>query len=70
MIAVWWDNLRESCDMRMMAGTSAAVCWLLLLAISPVFSTAPTLIAQGLSWRIVAVFCSVVLFVISLVLGA
>lgn len=69
MLATWWDNLKESCDMRMMAGTAAAVCWLLLLAVSPVFSTAPTLIVQGLSWRIVAVACSVVLFAAGLYVG-
>lgn len=67
MIATWWDNLKESCDMRMMAGTAAAVCWLLLLAVSPVFSSAPTLIAQGLSWRIAAVAFSAALFTATLI---
>lgn len=70
MLAVWWDNLRESCDMRMTAGTSAAICWLLLLSVSPVFSTVSTLMAEGLSWRIVTVFCSVTLFSLALILGA
>ncbi|WP_139651067.1 response regulator transcription factor [Raoultibacter phocaeensis] len=66
MLATWWDNLQESCDTRMMAGTATAVCWLLLLAVSPVFSAAPTLIAQGISWRLVAVACTAILFSVSL----
>lgn len=64
MIAVWWDNLRESCDTRMLVGAGAAVAWLLLLAVSPVFSNRPTLMAQGVSWRMLALMVTMSLFVV------
>lgn len=63
MIATWWDNLRESCDMRMMVGAGTVVAWLLLLAVSPIFSTTPTLIAQGFSWRIIVIASATVVFI-------
>ena len=51
MFARWWDNFQESCDIRLAVGCGCAVAWVLLVAISPVLSTASTFIGAGLSWR-------------------
>ncbi|MEG0375896.1 MAG: hypothetical protein RR672_09690, partial [Raoultibacter sp.] len=64
MISVWWDNLKESCDTRALVGMGSMVGWLLLLAISPVFSDVPTLIDQGVSWRVMVVVLLLVWFVV------
>lgn len=53
MIYRWWDNLMESCDMRLLVGAGTLSCWLLLLVASPVFSSVSTLILKGLSWRVI-----------------
>lgn len=53
MIYRWWDNLTESCDIRLLVGTGTLACWLLLLVASPVFSSVSTLILNGFSWRVI-----------------
>lgn len=55
MIKEWWGNLLESCDVRLLVGTGFYLSWVLLLAVSPVFSNVPTLIIQGVSWRLLAI---------------
>lgn len=62
MFARWWDNLRESCDVRLAAGCGCALAWVLLVAVSPVVSASTSFMGGGPSWRICVIVSAAAAF--------
>lgn len=62
MFARWWDNLRESCDIRLAAGCGCAMAWVLLVAVSPVLSASSSFMGTGLTWRLCIVAAAAAAF--------
>ena len=61
MISEWMENLKDTCNPLVMLGTGTAVCWILLLAASPVFTTPSISLSHPISWRstvLVSCFCT------------
>ena len=69
MFARWWDNFQESCDVRLAVGCGCAVAWVLLVAVSPVVSTASTFLEGGLTWRSGLVYGALAAFIAMAALG-
>ena len=70
VFARWWDNFQESCDVRLAVGCGCAVAWVLLIAISPVLSTASTFLEDGITWRSSLVAGALVSFAAMAILGS
>lgn len=70
VFARWWDNFQESCDIRLAVGCGCAVAWVLLVAISPVISTASTFIESGVTWRSGLVAGALIAFAAMAILGS
>lgn len=70
MFAQWWDNFQESCDIRLAAGCGCAVAWVLLVAVSPVISTASTFLEGGPTWRSGLVVGALAAFIAMTALGS
>lgn len=70
MFARWWDNFQESCDIRLAVGCGCAVAWVLLVAVSPVLSTASTFLESGITWRSGLVAGALVAFAAMAILGS
>ncbi len=70
VFARWWDNFQESCDVRLAVGCGCAVAWVLLVALSPVVSTASTFIESGITWRSGLVAGALITFAAMAMLGS
>lgn len=62
MFERWWDNLRESCDIRLAVGCGCAMAWALIVAVSPVVSASTSFMGSGPSWRMYVVASAAVAF--------
>lgn len=62
-ISKWWESFCDCCDWRQGVGFGAFAGYVLLLAVSPVFSTASTLVLT--SWRSTLLLSAVIFFLLS-----
>lgn len=61
MVSEWIENLKDICNPLVMLGMGTAVCWMLLLAASPVFTASAISLSHPIPWRsavLVSCFCA------------